>query len=101
MLSDASQTEAGSLDKLYATANLLAILTIFYNMAEGLVSVWFGVEDGALTLFAFGVDSFVEVISAVGVWHMVRRLRRSSSEDRDIFERQALRITGGLFTSWR
>lgn len=84
-------------DKLYATANILALLTIVYNLAEGLVSVWFGVADETLTLFAFGVDSFVEVISAVAVWHMVLRLRSSTDEDRDAFERQALRITGSGF----
>jgi divalent metal cation (Fe/Co/Zn/Cd) transporter len=83
--------------RLYATANVLAVLTIFYNLGEGLVSVWFGIADEALTLFAFGADSFVEVVSAVGVWHMVRRLRRSSDENRDAFERQALRITGAAF----
>ncbi len=84
-------------DKLYATASVLAVLTIAYNLAEGLVSVWFGIADETLSLFAFGVDSFVEVISAVGVWHMIRRLRQSSDEDRDAFERQALRITGTAF----
>ncbi len=84
-------------EKLYAAANFLAVLTIFYNLAEGLFSVWFGVSDETLTLFAFGVDSFVEVISAVGVWHMVRRIRRSGDENRDSFERQALRITGAAF----
>lgn len=84
-------------EKLYAIASLLAVITIFYNLAEGLISVWFGVADENLTLFAFGADSFVEVISAVGVWHMVRRLRHSSDENRDAFERQALRITGTAF----
>lgn len=84
-------------EALYATANFLAVLTIIYNIIEGLVSVWFGIADETLTLFAFGIDSFVEVISAVGVWHMVRRLRKSSDENRDAFERQALRITGAAF----
>ncbi len=85
-------------DKLYATANALALLTIAYNVVEGAASVWFGVSDETLSLFAFGVDSFVEVISAVGVWHMVRRLRQAAEgENRDPFERQALRITGAAF----
>ena len=84
-------------NKLYTTAYFLAVLTIIYNIIEGLVSVWFGIADETLTLFAFGIDSFVEVISAVGVWHMVRRLRKSSDENRDAFERQALRITGAAF----
>ena len=56
-------------DKLYARANLLTVLTIGYNLLEGGVSVWLGAADETLALFGFGVDSFIEVISAVGVWH--------------------------------
>lgn len=87
-----------SVGKLQATASFLAVLTIIYNFAEGLISVWFGIADETLTLFAFGVDSYIEVISAVGVWHMLRRLRNATDdEDRDAFERRALRITGASF----
>ena len=39
----------------------LAGFTIAYNLLEGLVSVYFGAQDEALTLFGFGVDSFIEV----------------------------------------
>lgn len=84
-------------DKLLARANLLAILTIAYNLVEGLVSMALGSADETLALFGFGVDSFIEVISAVGVWHMLRRLRAYGEERRDAFEQSALRITGGAF----
>lgn len=84
-------------DTLYRKANLLALFTIFYNLVEGLVSTWMGAEDETLALFGFGVDSFIEVISAVGVWHMLRRIRANSGETRDEFEQRALRITGGAF----
>lgn len=83
--------------KLWRQANLLALLTIFYNIAEGLVSVWFGIADETLALFGFGVDSFVEVISGVAVWHMIRRISRSGSEQRDGFEQSSLRVTGSAF----
>jgi hypothetical protein len=86
-----------STEQLYARANLLAILTIFYNVAEGCVSVWFGAADETLSLFGFGMDSFVEVISGIGIWHMVRRIRLDGGVRTDEFERQALRITGGSF----
>lgn len=85
------------LKRLYRTASLLAGITVFYNLAEGLVSVWFGSEDEVISLFGFGLDSFVEVISGVGIWHMVRRLGNGEYPDRDAFEKQALRITGGAF----
>lgn len=85
------------LQELYRKAALLALITIIYNIAEGGVSVWFGAADETLSLFGFGLDSFVEVISGVGIWHMVRRLQRGEEEKRDDFERRALRITGGAF----
>jgi divalent metal cation (Fe/Co/Zn/Cd) transporter len=83
--------------KLYARANYLALFTIFYNLVEGGVSVWFGAADETLALFGFGVDSFIEVISAIGVWHMLRRIKANAGETRDEFEQRALRITGGAF----
>jgi predicted Co/Zn/Cd cation transporter (cation efflux family) len=85
------------LQQLYRTASLLALITIFYNIAEGVISVWFGAEDETISLVGFGLDSFVEVISGIGIWHMVRRLGRGEQQDRDPFERRALRITGGAF----
>ncbi len=86
-----------SRERLYAAANLLALVTIGYNIVEGAVSVWFGAADETLSLFGFGVDSFVEVISGIGIWHMVRRIRSNGGTTRDEFERRALRITGGAF----
>ncbi len=82
---------------LYKSASRLAIFTILYNFIEGIVSMWFGASDETLALFGFGVDSFIEVISAVGIWHMLRRIRANNGETRDEFEQRALRITGGSF----
>ena len=82
---------------LYSRAHLLAVVTIYYNLVEGIVSVWAGAADETLALFGFGVDSFIEVISAIGVWHMIRRIRANNGETRDAFEQRALRITGGSF----
>ncbi|MDD2853341.1 MAG: cation transporter [Desulfuromonadaceae bacterium] len=82
---------------LYARAKYLSIFTILYNLVEGGVSVWQGAADETLALFGFGVDSFIEVVSAVGVWHMVRRITANGGESRDEFEQRALRITGAAF----
>ncbi len=81
----------------YRTAEVLAALTVFYNIAEGVVSMWLGYADETLALFGFGVDSLVEVMSGVGVWHMIRRIRAASESSPDVFERRALRITGNAF----
>jgi divalent metal cation (Fe/Co/Zn/Cd) transporter len=82
---------------LYRRAELLAVITVGYNILEGLVSVGFGLADETFALLGFGLDSFVEVMSGVGVWHMVRRLRLGGEDSRDRFERRALRVTGCAF----
>lgn len=75
----------------------LSMITIIYNMIEGMISTYFGMEDETLALFGFGVDSFVEVISGIGIAHMVYRMRQNPEVKKDRFERQALRITGFSF----
>lgn len=81
---------------LYKWARLLALFTILYNIIEGLVSVYFGLQDETLSLFGFGIDSFVEVISGIGIWHMLIRIK-AKGEERDEFEKRALQITGTAF----
>ncbi|MBX2962189.1 MAG: cation transporter [Cyclobacteriaceae bacterium] len=83
--------------KLYTIALALAMFTIAYNFAEGIIATWFGYEDETLTLFGFGVDSFIELVSGVGIMHMVLRIRYNPTANRDGFERTALRITGTAF----
>jgi len=83
--------------KAYRLAFALAIFTIVYNIIEGLVSIYFGVADESLTLFGFGVDSLIEVISGIGIAQMIIRIRTSGAENRSTFEKNALRITGFAF----
>ena len=85
------------MNKLLRTAFILSLITIFYNIIEGIVSVYFGSEDETLALFGFGVDSFVEVISGIGIAHMILRMKYSKVVTRDKFEKTALRITGTVF----
>ena len=83
--------------RLYKIAFGLAIFTILYNLAEGLISTYLGFEDESLALFGFGSDSFIEVISGIGIAHMILRIRKYPDSNRDNFERTALRITGFAF----
>ena len=83
--------------KFIQLALILTIVTLTYNLAEGLVSVFFGISDDTLVLLGFGVDSFVEMISAFGILHMVLRMRKSQADTPDSFEKNALRITGTAF----
>ena len=82
---------------LYKIAFGLAIFTIIYNIVEGFVSTFLGFEDESLTLFGFGSDSFIEVISGLGIAHMIIRIKKNPDSNRDAFERTALRITGYAF----
>ncbi len=82
---------------LYRLAYVLALITIFYNILEGVVSVFFGIEGETLVLLGFGIDSFVEVISGIGIWHMIRRIRKNNNETYDKFEKDALKVTGTAF----
>lgn len=82
---------------LYRTALVLAVVTIVYNLLEGFISTYLGYEDESLTLFGFGLDSFIEVVSGLGVANMVRRMQLNPGSNRAPFERTALRITGTGF----
>jgi divalent metal cation (Fe/Co/Zn/Cd) transporter len=86
---------------LYRRAQYLAVFTILYNIVEGVVSTAMGYSDETLALFGFGVDSFIESISGVGVYVMIRRIadsaERLTASDQTAFEQQALRITGWAF----
>jgi len=86
-----------SINRYWTYALWLAFFTIFYNLLEGLVSLFFGVSDEALTLFGFGVDSFIEVMSGIGILAMVLRIRQHPDTSRSQFEKTALRITGASF----
>ena len=82
---------------LYRKAYHLSLFTIFYNIVEGLISMFLGYQDETLTLFGFGVDSFIEVMSGVGIAIMVLRIRQNPESPRSGFETNALKITGTAF----
>ena len=88
---------APNLQRFYFYAFWLSVFTVVYNLLEGLVSVWFGYSDESLTLFGFGLDSFVECVSGLGILAMVLRIWNSPNQPRGQFEKTALRITGTGF----
>jgi len=81
-------------ERQYKIAFRLASLSIVLAFAEALFSTFYGYNDESITLFGFGVGSFMEIISALGVAHMIIRLKQNENRTRDNFERTALRITG-------
>jgi len=83
--------------KLYSKAFYLSLFTIFYNIIEGVVSMILGYEDEALSLFGFGADSFIEVMSGIGIAVMITRIRQNPDSSKSKFEITALKITGVAF----
>lgn len=92
-----SNTPTSIEDRNWQYALWLAGFTILYNLVEGLISIFFGISDESLTLFGFGVDSFIEVVSGAGILAMVLRIRWNPDTPRSRFERTALRVTGTSF----
>ena len=83
--------------RLYKNAYHLSLFTIFYNIAEGLVSMALGYKDETLTLFGFGVDSFIEVMSGIGIAIMILRIQQNPESSKNEFEVKALKVTGFSF----
>ena len=82
---------------LYRRAYILSLYTIFYNVIEGLVAMILGYSDETLALFGFGIDSFIEVMSGLGIVVMVTRIRKNPDSERSRFEVTALKVTGTSF----
>ena len=84
-------------NELYKLANQLSLFTIFYNLIEGLVSIMLGYKDETLTLFGFGIDSFIEVLSGIGIYIMLLRIKQNPDGPKSSFEIKALKTTGLAF----
>ncbi len=76
------------------TARLLIAATLLYNVVEGVVAIWAGLQAGSISLLAFGADSYLEVAAAsVVLW----RLGVSDPERGERVEQWALRFIGWTF----
>ncbi len=75
----------------------LAWLTIAYNTVEGVVSIYYGATDMSMALAGFGVDSFIEVGSAILVLWRLRHETMSREGVSINAERKATLGIGILF----
>ena len=85
------------MSKPFKLALTLSLLTIAANLVEGTISTIMGAQDEALALFGFGIDSFIEVLSALGVTLMILRMQKNPDSSRSNAEVTALKITGVSF----
>lgn len=75
-------------------ARLLLLFTIAYNIAEGVIAIYSGLQAGSIALVAFGADSYLEVAAASAVlW----RLLIADEERGERAEQRAMRFIGWTF----
>lgn len=78
------------------TAIQLALATVVWNVVEGVAAVGFGLAEESVALLGFGLDSWVEVASAVVVLWRLRAEVADGTPMAVTRERRATRIIGGL-----
>lgn len=75
-------------------AKTLLIVTILYNLAEGVVAIWSGMVASSIALVAFGADSYLEVAAAsLVLW----RVGIQDEEYAERIEGRVVRFIGWTF----
>jgi len=83
---------------LHRRALRLEYFTIGWNVLEAIVAIGAGVVAGSVALVGFGVDSGIEVISAVGLWWRLRTAGPDATvAEESAAERRALYIVAATF----
>jgi divalent metal cation (Fe/Co/Zn/Cd) transporter len=94
-------TEALSLARrrgLHRRALWLEYFTVGWNVIEGVVAIGAGLLAGSVALIGFGVDSAVEVISAVGLlWRLRTAGPDATVAEESAAERRALYVVAATF----
>jgi divalent metal cation (Fe/Co/Zn/Cd) transporter len=94
-------TEALSLDRrrtLDRRALWLEYFTVGWNVIEGVVAIAAGIIAGSVALIGFGVDSSIEVISALGLlWRLRTAGPDATVQEESAAERRALYVVAATF----
>ena len=57
------------MSEAFEQSKKLIILTILYNLVEGIFALYFGLESNSTSLLSFGLDSFIEITAAgIALW---------------------------------
>ena len=85
-------------EKLHRRGLLLEWFTVAWNVVEAVVAIGVGLVVGSVALVGFGVDSGIEVISAVALlWRLYRAGPNASAEEHGEAERKALYLVAATF----
>jgi cation diffusion facilitator family transporter len=94
-------TEALPLERrqeLHRRALWLEYFTVGWNIIEGVVAIGAGIIAGSVALIGFGVDSSIEVISALGLlWRLRKAGPDATVAEESGAERRALYIVAATF----
>jgi cation diffusion facilitator family transporter len=94
-------TEAVSLERrreLHRRALWLEYVTVGWNVIEGVVAIGAGLLAGSVALIGFGVDSSIEVISALGLlWRLRKAGPDATVQEESGAERRALYVVAATF----
>jgi divalent metal cation (Fe/Co/Zn/Cd) transporter len=94
-------TEAASLERrrgLHRRALWLEYFTVGWNVVEGVVAIGAGLLAGSVALVGFGVDSSIEVISALGLlWRLRKAGPEATVAEESGAERRALYVVAATF----
>ncbi len=75
----------------------LALATVVWNVVEAIVALAAGTLANSVALISFGIESAIEIISAVVVtWRLGCEYGGHTAVNTDRLERRAARITSGL-----
>ena len=75
----------------------LEVFTVGWNAAEAVIALVAGVVAGSVALVGFGLDSIIESISGVALYHRLRGELHGDDERNEDRERRALLFVGVSF----
>ena len=84
-------------EKLYQRALWLSYFTVEYNIIEAIVSIITGVFAGSIALIGFGLDSFMESLSAIVMIWRFRKHGKVSKEEEQRIEVKAIKLVAYTF----
>ena len=73
---------------------LLSYFTIIYNVIEGIISIFIGTLAGSISLVGFGMDSFIESLSAIVVLWRFKFYGDACGDDKKQIEKKATQLVG-------
>jgi len=85
-------------EELHRRGLLLEWFTVAWNVVEAFVAIGVGLVVGSVALVGFGVDSGIEVLSAVALlWRLRRAGPHASAEEHGAAERNTLYLVAATF----